>query len=333
MKISGSIFAVKDNYFEYAKNLQYNYIDYLHIDLFQNSQEEFTLEDILKFDEQYLPLDVHLIYETITDRDIEILNEANVTYLNVQYENLIHKDDIIRISKNFRGYFGISITDKTDLIVVDKYINYISQVLIMCSQPGVSGAKFSEVNFERIEMIRKKYPNLNIYADGGINGEIAEKMENLGVTMVVSGSYLARNMACLNDIVYSLKYQNEDDIYLSRVMIKPSLLPIMNKDADFFEIINTMNKYRLGIVFVCEDKKLLGVINDGDIRRAYLKYRRNIFDKNAESIMNPNPFVSNVAMTIKELYYKVSLNRKGIDIVPVLDNGILVGAVDLEIGK
>lgn len=333
MKISGSIFAVKDNYFEYAKSLQYNNIDYLHIDLFQNNQEEFTLEDILRFDEKYLQLDVHLIYETITEHDIEILNQANVTYLNVQYENLLNKDDIIRISKIFKGYFGISITDQTELKVVDKYINYISQVLIMCSQPGVSGAKFSESNYERIEILKKKYPSLNIYADGGINGEIAEKMESLGVAMVVSGSYLAKNISTLNDVVYSLKYQNEEDICLPRVMIKTTLLPIMDKDANFFNIINTMNKYRMGIVFVCENEKLLGLITDGDIRRAYLKFGKDVFEEVAASIMNISPFVADISMTIKELYYRISINRKGIDIVPVLDNEVLVGAVDLKIGQ
>lgn len=333
MKISGSIFAVKDNFFTYAKNLQYSNVDFLHIDLFQDKEENnFVLEDILKFDEGYLPLDVHLIYHSISDRDIEILNAANVQYLNVQYETLEDKETIRAISRKFAGSFGLAITEKTGLEVVGEYIDFVQQILFMCSEPGVSGAKFSENNYERIKVCRERHPNLQLFADGGINDEISKKMNNLGIQMVVSGSFLANDIGNMEQRVYALKYANEEKIKVTRNMIPLVKLPLVDKETSFMEVVNTMNKYRMGIVFVMQGNKLLGIVTDGDIRRGFLKYEKEIFDKKAESIMNEQPFWIDSQKSVQQLFSSLFRMHRGIDIIPVMENGVLLGAVDIHMG-
>lgn len=333
LKISGSIFAVKDNYTVYAKNLEYSNVDYLHIDLFQDKkQTNFELEDILKFNEGYLPLDIHLIYHNISDRDIEILNAANAEYLNVQYESLKHKEDIVEIRRKFTGSFGIAITDKTDLKIVDTYIDSLSQILFMCSEPGVSGAKFSEVNYERIKSVKQKYPNLQLFADGGINDEISKKMNELGVQMIVSGSFLAKDIGNMEQRVYSLKYAKEEKIKVTRNMLPLVKLPLIDKDTSFMDVIHTMNRYRMGIVFVMEEGRMSGVITDGDVRRGFIKYQKEIFDVKAEAIMNTQPFWVDSQKNMQQLFSSLAKMHKGIDMIPVMDQGLLVGAVDIHLG-
>ena len=90
MKVSGSILAVRSDYFEYAKMLKYAKVDCLHVDIFQD-EKDFAVDDVLEFDSTYPPLDVHLIFETISYEHIDILNRANVRYLCVQYEKLNDK--------------------------------------------------------------------------------------------------------------------------------------------------------------------------------------------------------------------------------------------------
>lgn len=334
LKISGSIFAVKDNYFTYARNLQYSNVDFLHIDLFQKeSENEFKLKDILAFDETYLPLDIHLIYRTISDADIRILNEANAQYVNVQYETLEDKDVIWKVSKEFTGSFGIAITDKTDLNILDEYIDSLQQVLFMCSEPGVSGAKFSEQNYERIKIVKEKYPNLQLFADGGINDEISKKMNNLGVQMVVSGSFLASDIGNMEQRVYALKYVNEEKIKVTRNMIPLPNLPLISRQTEFMEVINVMNRYRMGIAFVMEGKELLGVITDGDIRRSFMRYQKDIFDKKAEVIMNKQPFWIDADKNMQQLFTCITNMHRGIDIIPVLEEGRLIGAIDIHLGN
>lgn len=331
MKVSGSILAVKTDYFEYAEILKFARIDCLHIDIFQD-EKEFSVSDVLKFDNTYPPLDVHLIFETISDEYIDILNQANVRYLSVQYENLADKHCIKRIADNFKGDLGIAITSKTPLEIIDEYINDISQVLFMCSEPGISGARFDDSNYDRIEEIHDKYPSLNLFADGGVNNIIAKQMEKIGVEMVVSGSYLCKDMEQLGNNTYRLKYMDEQSVNVTRVMIKVNFLPIIKKDAAFMDVINVMNHYRLGLVMVVEDDMLLGIIADGDVRRGFVQFGQEIFQRRADEFMNKTPFTVDRSKSIKNIYEALLIMRKGIDVVPVTEGGLLIGAVDLRIG-
>lgn len=336
MKISASIFATENNYYDYAKYLKKNNVDYLHIDLFQNSLK-FSLDDILEFDESYLPLDVHLIYDEITEHDIEILNKANIKYLNIQYENLKNKNDIKKLVEKTSINIGISVTIKTPLSVIDEYIDYISQVLFMCSEPGISGAKFNSKNYRRIQTLHEKYPNLFLAVDGGIDNQVVKRMEKLGVSLVVSGSYLSKqeeNMDLFLKNIYELRFLGEYNINVTRNMLKIKELPIVDLDMEFFDVLSQMNYYRLGIVFVLSGDKLEGIITDGDIRRAFLVYRQNTFFKKAQELMNKEPFTVSEKENMENLYKRIAKAHRGIDVVPVCDDkNKLLGAVDLHIGK
>lgn len=331
MKISGSILAVRSDYFEYAKMLKYAKVDCLHIDIFQD-ENNFAIKDLLKFDSTYPPLDVHLIFEAISNEHIDILNRTNVRYLCIQYENLNDKGLIKRIAEKFNGNFGIAITSKTSLKVVDEYINDISQILFMCSEPGISGARFDDSNFERIEKVHDKYPSLSLFADGGVNNIIAKRMEKLGIEMVVSGSYLCKDMEQLGNNAYNLKYINEQNVNVTRMMIKVNFLPTIDRDTSFMDIINIMNHYRLGLVMVVQSRELLGIVTDGDIRRGFLRFGEDIFKKTSVELMNSSPFTVESNKNIEDIYLALLTMRKGIDVVPVIENGQLIGAVDLRMG-
>lgn len=332
MKVSGSILAAATNdYFEYAKKLKFINADYLHIDIFQESFD-FNIEDLLRFDTSDLPLDVHLIFENITKRDIEILNSAKVQILNIQYENIKDKEQIKMAARGFNGKFGIAITSKTPISVIEDYIECISQVLFMCSEPGVSGAKFDDKNFERIREVRMKYPSLELQADGGINDSIGEEMGNIGVSMIVSGSYLYGNYENIGNHVYRLKYLNEYGIKVTDDMIQLNALPLLSKYAGFIEIIDTMTRYRMGIVMVVEGGHLLGVISDGDIRRNLLIKGKEIFDSKAEIIMNKTPYVVESDETMEDIFQTLSQMHKGIEVIPIMKNDCIIGAVDLHMG-
>lgn len=331
MKVSGSILATKDNYLSYSDELKHAKIDFLHVDIFQNG-EEFKIKDLLMFDDRYLPLDVHLIFREITEDDIDILNKSNALYLSVQYENLEDKESIIEIGKSFNGRFGIAITSKTPLDVIEKYIGCISHVLFMCSEPGVSGAKFDDANFKRIAMTHNEFPTLSLYADGGINKDIAERMSQLGVSMVVSGSYLCKDVSNLGNKVYSLKYNGEDNVEVTRNMLSLKELPIVEDDASFAYVIDTMSKYRMGITMVFENGSFQGIITDGEVRRGFLKYGKEIFDKKAGELANFEPFTVQSGTKMDELVNLLYGLHKGIEVIPVMEGDNLIGAVDMRMG-
>jgi pentose-5-phosphate-3-epimerase/CBS domain-containing protein len=329
MLVSGSIFAVKDNFLDYAEQLKFANADYLHIDLFQNSND-FKLEHILIFDETQLPLDIHLIYEEIDDDIIDIINKSTAVYLTVQYENMRDKHNCIKKIKKFKGSVGIALTPKTNTEVIREYIDDINHVLIMCSEPGITGAQFNDQCYEIIRRLRNNYPNLKLHADGGIEAGIAEKMNTLGVSLVISGSYLAKNVHNLHQNIYKLKYSNEEGISVKRNMTKLHQLPVITKNTFFMDVITCINQGKIGNCLVVDDNKLLGMITDGDIRRAYLKYKKDVFEVAASEIMNDHPFVVDGSMTMGELHEYLANTRKWwIRVVPVIENDELIGAVEL----
>jgi arabinose-5-phosphate isomerase len=73
-------------------------------------------------------------------------------------------------------------------------------------------------------------------------------------------------------------------------MHKGMLLPIMDLHAKFSEILYTISSKKLGVgIVVDKNNKLLGLITDGDLRRACDKYGASVFDKNAAEVMTLNP--------------------------------------------
>jgi arabinose-5-phosphate isomerase len=66
-------------------------------------------------------------------------------------------------------------------------------------------------------------------------------------------------------------------------------LPLINKDEAVSAMITTMTKGKLGLVVVLEGKKVLGLLTNGDLRRAIERNKDNFFKMNICEIMNPNP--------------------------------------------
>ncbi|GEM_PF-2391859 len=331
MKISASIFAVEKDFIAYANQLKYSGVHSLHLDYLEGLDAPIKLQDLPDFGlEVELPLDVHLIQSSLAEGDIFYLNKALVKYLTVQYENLVNKNELDMLHE-FNGICGIGITSHTSLEVIEELKEKIQYVMVMCSDPGVSGSKFDESNIERIKYIRKQYPNLPIHVDGGIENINGITMKELKVDLVVSGSYIARAKN-LYENVFRLKYANDCSLKVSQIMIEKPSLPIVSEEESFINIISQINRYKMGLAFVVSgENRFKGVISDGDIRRAFIDYNKETFDKKAGEIMNNDPFYVNSEMTVIEMINKIAGAQKGVLVIPVLkDSENLVGAIDLN---
>ena len=66
-------------------------------------------------------------------------------------------------------------------------------------------------------------------------------------------------------------------------------LPIVTTDTKIVDAIITISNGKLGLAIVMDNDKLLGIITDGDVRRAVQKYGREMFDILVTDIMTKNP--------------------------------------------
>lgn len=94
--------------------------------------------------------------------------------------------------------FGIAINPETSVDILSPIISEsyeaspckIDLVLFLTVSPGFGGQKFQELVLPKISAVRKKYPDVKIEVDGGINPKTAKQCVEAGANILVSGSYI-----------------------------------------------------------------------------------------------------------------------------------------------
>ena len=75
---------------------------------------------------------------------------------------------------------------------------------------------------------------------------------------------------------------------VENVMIK-DFLPLNEKEDKLINVMHQMTSSGLGLSIICENKKVVGLITDGDLRKAMEKKQNNFFTLQASDIMTINP--------------------------------------------
>lgn len=79
-------------------------------------------------------------------------------------------------------------------------------------------------------------------------------------------------------------------ITVDDVMRKDADIPKVNLESTFEEIVEEINKKKLGFTTVLNEKSnLKGAITDGDIRRAFTNFHTDLKTKKAKDLMNTSP--------------------------------------------
>ena len=112
-----------------------------------------------------------------------------------------------------------------------------------------------------------------------------------------------------------------------RDVMRKDGVPCVPKTMTLGEVIIAISDARLGIAAVVENGKLIGVITDGDVRRAMAKYKENFFRIEAQEIMSRNPktISPDVRITAAEEMMRVN---KIHSIIVVDDAGAVAGVVE-----
>jgi arabinose-5-phosphate isomerase len=106
-------------------------------------------------------------------------------------------------------------------------------------------------------------------------------------------------------------------------------LPIINKEESVLNMLSIMTKGKLGLVVVLEKKKVLGLLTNGDLRRAIEKNKNDFLNLKICEIMNPNPiFISENQSLIKA---DALFKEKRLNMFIVLDlNSDFAGILDIR---
>jgi arabinose-5-phosphate isomerase len=95
--------------------------------------------------------------------------------------------------------------------------------------------------------------------------------------------------------------------------------PMIGENASVDEILSLSTEHRLGAVLVAQGQKLLGIITDGDIRRA-LKLRESFFGLSAKDIMTKSPIVVSPELLAYDALRLMEERESQISVLPVVDS-------------
>ncbi len=92
-------------------------------------------------------------------------------------------------------------------------------------------------------------------------------------------------------------------IMVKDLMHSGDALPLVSPDTTMIKAIVEISSKRLGVTIVVDtDRKVLGIITDGDLRRGIEKWGKALFDMNAAEVMTKNPkTISEDELAVKAL--------------------------------
>ena len=108
-------------------------------------------------------------------------------------ETMRNPEKTIRMVKDKGKMVGFAINPETEIKEIEQYVDYLDLVLILTVHPGYYGSKFIPENLDKVKYLRKKYPDLKIEVDGGIDHDNIKQVRDAGADFSVIGSHIQKS--------------------------------------------------------------------------------------------------------------------------------------------
>ena len=143
-----------------------------------------------------IPFDVHLMISPV-HKYIEAYADAGADIITIHPEATDDLQISINKIRELKKKVGISLNPKTEVSVIEKFLNQIDLILVMSVNPGFGGQKFMPEVLTKIKKLvnirEKKKINFDIEIDGGINFENAKLAIEAGANILVSGTTIFKS--------------------------------------------------------------------------------------------------------------------------------------------
>lgn len=113
---------------------------------------------------------------------------------------------------------------------------------------------------------------------------------------------------------------------VEHLMVKDNL-PLVSSTTPLSKVISVMGTGRLGMAIVLDNKKIKGIITDGDLRRAIEKYHEKIFSLQAQDIMTKN--AKTISKDAKVIEAEEICNKHKITSLIVLEKKHVIGVFQI----
>jgi ribulose-phosphate 3-epimerase len=328
-KISYSLlasFGLKQDPVEALKKISSSAIDYIHYDVTNGPLFLKDIDNLRRFTQ--LPFDVHLTVENPIEA-IEDLRLEQEDFFCIHVENNCTYSQLEKMKAQLNCHFGLAIKIDTAIENLSPFIPLIEYVLFMAATPGVSGGSFNDEVIDKIRTFHNLYPQIKVHVDGGINNTTSTLVRDVGVNVLISGSYILKDDNYSKQ-VSKLIGQNLN-LPVSAMMHSGENLPKVGMDDAIKTVADEIDRKRIGCTVVTnKDNKFIGLITDTDIRK-FLIRDSNLSNKKAIDIMNPHPYVSASEKPLIKLIRDLEKQGSFFTVVPVVDsNGFCLGIIRIQ---
>lgn len=153
------------------------------------------------------PLDIHLMVENNTFF-VELFAPLKPEYISFHIEEEKHPHRLIQKIRSFGIKPAIVLNPHTPPESIEYLLQDLDMVLLMSVNPGFGGQSFINSVIPKAvklnEMRNKINPNCLIEVDGGVSDKNIQSLKDVGVDVVVAGSYIFKH-ASKKEAIASLK--------------------------------------------------------------------------------------------------------------------------------
>ena len=138
-------------------------------------------------------LDVHFMI-VHPEQYIKQTAKLGAMMMNVHYETCTHLHRAIQEIHDAGMKAGVTLNPATPVSVLEDIIADVDMVLLMSVNPGFGGQKFIENTISKVKRLRQLIESSSssalIEVDGGVQADTAPRLVEVGVDVLVSGSYV-----------------------------------------------------------------------------------------------------------------------------------------------
>ena len=142
------------------------------------------------------PLDIHLMVENNTFF-VELFAPLKPEYISFHIEEEKHPHRLIQKIRSLGIKPAIVLNPHTPPEAIEFLLKDLDMVLLMSVNPGFGGQSFIESVIEKSsrlnEMRNRINPNCLIEVDGGVSDKNIHALKDVGVDVVVAGSYVFKH--------------------------------------------------------------------------------------------------------------------------------------------
>ena len=111
------------------------------------------------------------------------------------------------------------------------------------------------------------------------------------------------------------------EVKVKEFMLSKEECPILNDTSNFIDVLNKIEEYKFGFVFIEDSKgKFLGLISMADIRKGLINNYENNKEIKINNIINNSPITINENDNINKMLNSTQNHEFLISFIPVINN-------------